>query len=217
MVTKHRTWSMHFKNKIHTTVYLQSLSKYCVTAFTDLSKYNYTLRFDFDSFQNEHVPYHFIHINYLLWIIYVWRIQSTIKCIQHKLRSIPKFTVIRLKHISPQISNTKESLLAQTGAPFLQLLCNRDPDTHSDRFSLFLILQPLNIISTIRSNNHHQRFTQQTPPPSQTLLATNHKRSAICGYNLPHQSRRATHIFAKHSIGCDVIRHDRQQLSSTTS
>jgi len=116
------------------------------------------------------------------------------------------------QHISLQISNTKESLTAQTGAPFPQLLCNRGPDTRSDRISLFLILQPPNFISTVRSNNHHQRFQPQTPPPSQTLLATDHIRSAVCGHDMPLQSHRSTQIFAKHRIGCDVIR---QQLSST--
>jgi len=42
---------------------------------------------------------------------------------------------------------------------------------------MFLILQLPNIISTIRSNNQHQRFTQQILPKPQTLLTTDHIRS----------------------------------------
>ena len=117
-----------------------------------------------------------------------------------------------LVDISLQISNTNESLTAQTGAPLPQLLCNSDTDTSSDRFSLFLILQLPKIISTVRSNNHHQLFAQ-LPPTTHAILATNHIRSAVYGHNVTHKSRSTTHIFSKHRIGCDVIRHDRRQLS----
>ena len=119
------------------------------------------------------------------------------------------------QHISLQTNNTKESLTAEIGLPFPHLRCNRRTQVRIG--SLFLILQLPNIISTIRSNNQHQRFIQQILPKPQTLLTTDHIRSATFGHVLTRKSRSTTHLFAKHSINYDVIRQDRHQLSFPSS
>jgi hypothetical protein len=158
------------KNKIHTTVYLKGLSKYCETAFTDLSRYNYIPKFWFWQFsiRTRSLPF---HTHYLSSQNHI-RMKNPVDDYMYLTQTAqhPWIYCHPFQHISLQTNNTKESLTAELGSPFPHLCCNRGTLVRIG--SLFLILQLPNIISTIRSNNQHQRFRQQILPPSQTLLTT---------------------------------------------